>query len=83
MGEPVWGPERTVQGTVSGSPVCADGKLYITNEEGITAVVRTGETFELIAANELDGSYTVSSPAIAGNRLFVRTAKYLYCIGIK
>ncbi len=81
LGEPVWGPERTVQGTVSGSPVCADGKVFFTNEEGITVVVRAGETFELLATNALDGGYTIASPAIAGGRIFVRTEQHLFCIG--
>jgi len=82
-GEPVWGPERTVQGTVSSSLVHADGKLYFTNEEGVTVVLRAGPRYELLAANELDGSYTISSPAVAGNRLFVRTEEFLWCIGAK
>jgi hypothetical protein len=34
----------------------------------------------LLATNELDGSYTLSSPVVAGNQLFIRTGTYLYCI---
>ena len=41
-GEVVWGPERTAQGTVSASPILADGKLYITNEYGVTTVIAAG-----------------------------------------
>ena len=81
LGETVWGPERTVSGTVSASPVCADGKLYVTNEEGVTVVLRAGERFELLATNELGGEYTLSSPAIAGNRLYLRTERHLWCLG--
>ena len=62
-GEAVWGPERTAQGTVSASPILADGKLYITNEYGVTTVIAAGPTFKALATNELDGSYTLSSPA--------------------
>lgn len=80
-GEVEWGPERTVSGTVSTSPVLADGKLYFTTEEGITAVVAAGPRFELLSSNELDGSYTLSSPVPAGDRLYIRTATHLYCIG--
>jgi outer membrane protein assembly factor BamB len=81
-GEPIWGPERTVRGTVSSSPLLADGKLYFTNEEAVTVVVdATGDTFRMIAANELDGSYTLSSPVAAGRDIFIRTATHLYCIG--
>ncbi len=81
-GDVVWGPERTVQGTVSSSPLLADGKLYFTNEEGVTVVLAAGTgEYELLATNELDGSYTLSSPVPSGNRLYLRTEKFLYCIG--
>ena len=80
-GETVWGPERTVSGNVSSSPVLADGKIYFTNEEGVTVVLEAGPAFNMLAANELDGSYTLSSPTPAGEHLFVRTGTHLYCIG--
>lgn len=80
-GELVWGPERTEQGTVSSSPVLADGRIYFTNEEGVTVVLAAGRTFEQLAANQLDGSYTLSSPVACGDRLYIRTGKFLYCIG--
>jgi len=80
-GEAIWGPERTLDGTVSASPTLADGKLYITDESGRTAVLRAGPKFELLAVNELDGSYTLSTPVAAGGRLYVRTGQALYCVG--
>jgi outer membrane protein assembly factor BamB len=80
-GAVVWGPERTVEGTVSSSPLLADGRIYFTTEEGITVVLKAGEKFELLAANELDGSYTLSSPIASGDRLFIRTGAHLYCLG--
>ena len=80
-GSPVWGPHRTPEGTVSSSPVLADGKLYITNEDGVTTVLAAGPELKQLAVNELDGSYTLSSIAVAGEQLFVRTGTHLYCIG--
>ncbi len=80
-GTAVWGPERTALGTVSASPLLADGKLYVTNEEAITTVLAAGPEFKVLATNELDGSYTLSSIAVAGHDLFIRTSTHLYCIG--
>ena len=80
-GAVIWGPERTAQGSVSSSPLLADGKLYFTNEEGVTVVLAAGKEFKLLAQNELDGSYTLSSPVASGERLYIRTQDYLYCIG--
>jgi outer membrane protein assembly factor BamB len=80
-GQAIWGPERTALGTVSASPVLADGKLYIINEAGATTVLAAGPEFKVLATNELDGGYTLSSMAISGRQLFIRTAEHLYCIG--
>lgn len=80
-GEALWGPERTLEGTVSASPLVADGKLFVTDEEGRTAVLAAGPKFELLATNDLDGSYTLASPIACGDRLYIRTEKALYCIG--
>lgn len=79
-GEALWGPERTVEGTVSSSPLLADGKLYITNEEGITVVLAAGPEFKQLAVNELDGSFTLSSPVAVGDRIYLRTGDFLYCL---
>jgi len=80
-GAVVWGPHRTAEGIVSSSPVLADGKLYITNESGVTTVMAAGPKLRQLAVNELDGSYTLSSTAVAGNQLFIRTGTHSYCIG--
>ncbi len=79
-GAVVWGPERTVPGTVSSSPVLADGKLWFTTEEAVTVVLAAGRKFEILATNELDGSYTLSSPVPTDGRLIARTGNFLYCI---
>ena len=79
-GKEIWGPQRIQHGIYSASPVLADGKIYITSEDGITTVFRAGPQFELLAENNLD-EYTLSSIAISGGQLFLRTEQFLYCIG--
>jgi outer membrane protein assembly factor BamB len=76
----IWGPETTTEGIVSASPIFGDGKLYIINEKGVTSIVSVEPEFKLLATNELDGSYTLASPAVAGSQLFIRTSTHLYCI---
>lgn len=80
-GAVVWGPERTAMGTVSASPLLADGKLYITNESATTTVLQAGGSFTVLATNQLDDGYTISSMAVSGRRIFMRTSQHLYCIG--
>jgi outer membrane protein assembly factor BamB len=79
-GKTIWGPERIKPGTYSSSPVLADGKLYVTNEDGLTTVIKPAPKFEVLAENDLD-DYCLSSPAISDGQIFIRTAQYLYCIG--
>ncbi|OFW39631.1 MAG: hypothetical protein A3J29_16495 [Acidobacteria bacterium RIFCSPLOWO2_12_FULL_67_14b] len=79
-GKPVYGPQRLEPGTYSSSPVLADGKIYITSEDGVASVFRAGPQFELLAANKMD-DYTLSSIAIKDGQLFLRTASALWAIG--
>jgi outer membrane protein assembly factor BamB len=79
-GTAVWGPQRVKPGTYSSSPVMADGKIYVTNEDGLTTVVKAGPQFEVLAENNLN-DYVLSSPAISDGQIFMRTAQFLYCIG--
>jgi outer membrane protein assembly factor BamB len=79
-GKDIYPPQRLKPGTYSSSPVLADGKIYATNEEGTTVVVKAGPQFEVMAENALE-DYCLSSPAISDGQLFIRTASYLYCIG--
>jgi outer membrane protein assembly factor BamB len=79
-GKTIYGPQRLPPATYSGSPVLADGKIYVINEDGVTAVIKAGPTFELLAANDL-GEYTLSSPAISDGQIFLRTDTGLYAIG--
>lgn len=79
-GKEIWGPERIEKAIYSSSPVLADGKVYISNEDGTTTVFKAGAKFELLAENKFD-EYTLSSPAISDGQIFLRTEKALYCIG--
>ena len=79
-GTQVYGRQRLRPSTYSGSPVLADGKIYITNEDGLTSVVQAGPKFAVLAENDL-GEYTLSSPAVSDGQIFIRTDKSLYAIG--
>jgi outer membrane protein assembly factor BamB len=79
-GQPHYARQRLRPGTYSASPVLADGKIYVTSEDGVTSVIKAGAAFEVLAENEFD-DYTLSSPAVSGGRLFFRTTKFLWAIG--
>ena len=79
-GEPLIGPRR-VQGirNVYASPLGAAGRIYIVSLDGATAVLRNGGEFDLLALNRLEDSFA-ASPAVAGDALFLRGEKFLYCL---
>jgi outer membrane protein assembly factor BamB len=79
-GKEVYGGQRIKPAIYSSSPVLADGKIYISNEEGLTTVIKAGPTFEVLAENPLD-DYILSSPAVSDGQIFIRTKGHLYCIG--
>ncbi|MCH2693317.1 MAG: PQQ-binding-like beta-propeller repeat protein [Acidobacteriia bacterium] len=79
-GKRIWGGNRLKPGTYTASPVLADGKIYISNEDGLTTVIKTGPTFKILAENPLN-DYCLSSPAISDGQIFIRTAERLFCIG--
>jgi outer membrane protein assembly factor BamB len=64
----------------SASPVAVDGKLYFTNDDGQTFVLRAGPTFELLHVNDI-GERTLASPALVDGRWYIRTDGNLYAIG--
>lgn len=79
-GAVVWGPQRLKSGTYSASPVVADGRVYVTNEEGVTSVFAAAPAFQLLAENPL-GEYTLGSPAISEGQIFIRAGAQLFAIG--
>jgi outer membrane protein assembly factor BamB len=79
-GAEIWGNQRVKAGTYSASPVVADGKVYVMSEDGVVTVLDAGPTFKVLAENDM-ADYTLSSPAISDGQIFLRTQKFLYCIG--
>jgi outer membrane protein assembly factor BamB len=61
------------------SPWAYSGKVFILDEEGRTFVVAAGEKFELQHSNALE-DMALATPAIAGDRLLLRTEHRLYSI---
>jgi outer membrane protein assembly factor BamB len=63
------------------SPWAYDGKIFCLNEDGITFVIKAGTEFEVLSTNALaDDDMGMATPALAGDRLLIRTAGRLYCI---
>ena len=79
-GEVRWEHKRTKDGPHWGSMVYADGRLYVTGQQGVTTVFAPNpDEFELLAENDL-GERSHSTPAMSDREIFLRTYERLYCI---
>lgn len=81
-GEVVYEQRLDRAGQVYASPILAEGRIYYLTRNGKAFVLAAKPQFEQLAMNDLnDGSLFNASFAVAGNRILVRSDKYLYCLG--
>jgi outer membrane protein assembly factor BamB len=64
----------------SASPVAADGKIYLSSEDGEMLVVEAGPTFRHLATNSI-GEPLMATPALSEGVMYVRSSRTLYAIG--
>lgn len=77
-GREVW--SERLGGAFTSSPVLVGDLIYVTSEDGKTYVLKTGDKFEQVAVNAI-GEGVLTTPAVAGSHIYLRTATNLYCLG--
>ena len=65
----------------SASPVAADGKLYLSSEDGDVYVVKAGPKYELLATNPV-GEPLMATPAVVEGTLILRSQGHVYAVGV-
>jgi outer membrane protein assembly factor BamB len=71
--------QERLNGEFSASPLYADGRIYLLNEEAETTVMIPGAQFRKLAGNSLEGR-TLASLAVSGRAIYLRTDRHLYRI---
>ena len=66
----------------SASPIAADGKIYLSNEDGEILVLGAGEKFSHLATNSM-GELLMATPALSDGVMYVRSSSSLFAIGRK
>jgi outer membrane protein assembly factor BamB len=66
----------------SASPVAADGKIYLSSEDGEMLVVSAGREFTHLATNGM-GELLMATPALSNGTMFVRATDHLFAVGRK
>jgi outer membrane protein assembly factor BamB len=64
----------------SASPVAADHKIYLSNEDGDMIVVNAGREFGHVATNSM-GEMLMATPALSEGVMYVRAGKHLFAVG--
>jgi len=64
----------------SASPVAADGKIYLSSEDGEVLVVAAGREFKHIATNSM-GELLMATPALSEGVLYLRSSAGLFAVG--
>jgi outer membrane protein assembly factor BamB len=61
------------------SPWAYGDKVFCLSEDGDTYVIQAGAEYSVVGKNSLDELF-MASPAISGQRLYLRSMDHLYCI---
>ncbi len=67
-------------GGFSASPIAADGKIYLSSEDGDVFVAKAGSDFVLVSTNPM-GERLMATPALSDGTMFVRAEHHLFAIG--
>ena len=68
------------EGEYFASPIAADGRIYFASTRGTVAVIEAGDTLKVAAVNRL-GEPIMATPAVADDKLYVRTGGHLWAFG--
>jgi outer membrane protein assembly factor BamB len=66
----------------SASPVAADGRIYLTSEDGDIIVIAAGREFKKLGSNAM-GELVMATPALSDGVMYVRGVSTLFAIGKK
>lgn len=76
---------RLMTGTIYASMISGDGKLYVVSRDNGTFVYKASPLLEVITQNRFDsarGQFD-ATPALYDGKIFLRSTRYLYCVGQK
>jgi outer membrane protein assembly factor BamB len=81
-GEPFYAQERLgANGGYYASPVAADGRIYVASLPGKISVIKAGGAKPEILHQADFGTRILATPAIVGDRIYLRTATHLWAFG--
>lgn len=81
-GSVLW--QQRVKGNFAASPVKVGDKVLVVNEEGTTYIIEPSvKEGKIVATNSVGAENMLGTPAVANDRIYLRSDGMLYCIGKK
>jgi outer membrane protein assembly factor BamB len=71
--------QQRLPSSFSASPVAANGKLYLSSEDGEVFVIKAGDKFELLATNPM-GEALMSTPALSDGNIILRGQSHVFAV---
>ena len=81
-GEEIWRHKAGSGNSYISSPVASDGKIYVTDDDGMVYILHAGPTYKLLSENDL-GEICMATPAITDNIIFFRTINHVIAVSQK
>ena len=72
--------QQRLPSSFSASPVAADGRLYLSSEDGDVFVIKAGKQYQLLSRNTMDQPL-MATPALSQGMLIVRGENAIYALG--
>jgi len=67
-------------GQYTASPIAAGDKIIAASVKGVVTVIQVDDELKILARNDF-GEKIFATPAIAENKIYLRTAGHLYALG--
>jgi len=65
----------------SASPIIVDDRIFLLDRNGQMHILKAAADYQQLGSPEL-GEESVCTPAFVGHRIYIRTTKHLYAIGM-
>jgi outer membrane protein assembly factor BamB len=67
-------------GQYTASPIAAGDKIIAASVKGVVTVIQVSDRLKVLARNNFEENI-FATPAVAGNKIYLRTTGYLYALG--
>ncbi|MHC4199445.1 MAG: PQQ-binding-like beta-propeller repeat protein, partial [Planctomycetota bacterium] len=79
-GKEIFREKIGARGQYAASPIAAGDKIITASVRGTVTVIRVGDKLQVLARNDFKENI-FATPALAGNKIYLRTNRHLYALG--